>query len=727
MYRKSLFVIAGLVLLSATTAHALEWGLGWSSIGSIQSGCLGTAVACAGDVNNDGYMDVIIGAPGTAYTGTYVGYAYLYYGGTSMSSTPDITFAGEGADDLFGVTVACAGDVNNDSYDDLIIGAQFNDGGGLMAGRAYLYFGGEAMDNVADLVMTGENAGDYFGHYVSTAGDVNDDGAADFIVGAVGYNGPGTGIGRAYIFYGGAFLDATPDILMDGENDYDEFGMSVASAGDVNNDGYDDVIVGAVGYPGTSQGRAYVYLGGDPMNNTADVVMTGSNAGDRFGERIAGAGDLNNDGYDDIIIGANGYPSGNNRGAVYIYYGGDPMNSGQDITLFGESDNDYFGYSVERMGDVNNDGYDDIIVGAYGHAGGGIDRGRAYVYYSSASNSLTIEKTFDGEVDNDVFALAVCGAGDVNGDGYNNALISAPYNDEGAAAGGKVYIYRPSMYVLLQPTGGETWNVGALDNIVWEGNTRADIYLSVDGGATYPYSIAHHAGGYVSNTFTLRIPHVPSHFSRVMVVQADSQPREYPKNYVVSDSLFTVQSTITLLAFNAVYCAGEVLLTWQSEPALPDIKGYNVYYSTNSLDYTKSNHELITAYEYRDAAVHSGVVTYQLSAVNGWGTEYSIGYINVNNFDSPLTIFPSIVSSRGTVVFGVPQFPGMAETEIEISLYDIVGSRIRTLVHDLYSPGYHSIMLDCQDEKGQILPPGTYFILMKTPEYSKEMKFVKID
>ena len=189
---------------------------------------------------------------------------------------PIYTFTGEGGGDLFGWSVASAGDVNKDGFDDLIVGAVINDASGFQAGRAYVYSG---LNGDTLYVFTGEAAGDRFGHSVASAGDVNNDGFDDLIVGAGGNDAGGSGAGRAYVFSG-----QTGDTVyvFTSEAAGDGFGYSVASAGDVDNDGFDDLMVGAIfsDAGGDNAGRAYVYLGarficadanGDSLVNFDDV------------------------------------------------------------------------------------------------------------------------------------------------------------------------------------------------------------------------------------------------------------------------------------------------------------------------------------------------------------------------------------------------------------------------------------------------------------------------
>ncbi|MCH7879867.1 MAG: FG-GAP repeat protein, partial [candidate division Zixibacteria bacterium] len=166
-------------------------------------------------------------------------------------------FTGEAAGDVFGISVSGAGDVNNDGFADLIVGALPNDAGGSNAGRAYVYSG---QTGALLHTFTGEAAGDWFGHSVSGAGDVNNDGFADLIVGGPGNNAGGGNAGRAYVYSGqtGALLHT-----FTGEAAVDFFGFSVSGAGDVNNDGFADLIVGAYRNDagGSDAGRAYVYSG----------------------------------------------------------------------------------------------------------------------------------------------------------------------------------------------------------------------------------------------------------------------------------------------------------------------------------------------------------------------------------------------------------------------------------------------------------------------------------
>ena len=208
--------------------------------------------------------------------------------------------------------VASAGDVNGDGFADVIVG--------FGAAWVSLYLGGAtglATTPASTITGPDDNSSADFGNSVAGAGDVNGDGFADVVVGSPGSNGPDGGVGgtgRIYVYLGSAAgLVSTPANLINGLDRLGEFGNAVESAGDVNGDGYSDVIVGAEG-ANNMDGRVYVYLGSATglATSPASVLMLGSGMGTSFGSTVAGAGDVNGDGYADVVVGGNG-------GAVYLY------------------------------------------------------------------------------------------------------------------------------------------------------------------------------------------------------------------------------------------------------------------------------------------------------------------------------------------------------------------------------------------------------------------------
>lgn len=287
---------------------------------------------------------------------------FLFVASNTVRSycSPMLVFSGEAANDGFGISVASAGDVNNDGISDIIIGAAWNDAGGLNAGRAYVFSGSNG-DTL--FVFTGEAAWNHFGGQFASAGDVNNDGYSDLIVGASSNNITVNDTGRVYVFSG---LDGDTLFIFRRESHLDSFGSAVASAGDVNNDGFADIIMGAPFEGGRSvgNGRAYVFSG---LNGDTLYVFSGEIAGSDFGLVVASAGDVNIDGYDDFIISAPALLEVNHiAGNVYVFSG---LNDDTLHIFNGTLSGNRFGWSVASAGDVNNDGYPDIIVGASAGAG----------------------------------------------------------------------------------------------------------------------------------------------------------------------------------------------------------------------------------------------------------------------------------------------------------------------------------------------------------------------
>jgi hypothetical protein len=420
---------------------------GWSQTWEITLG------KAAGDVNGDGYADVIVGAYGAEGGGTDKGQAYIYYGGitgSKITQEANVIITGEADSDRLGISVDLAGDVNKDGYTDIIVGADQANG---LRGKAYLYFGGPSLPKFltpaqADVTFSGNAAKDFLGYSVSSAGDVNGDGYADVIVGAYGYNG-GTAKGRAYIYYGGPSMDGNPNITLTGENDADRFGDTVAAAGDVNGDGYADVIVSARKWAlGTDQGKAYIFFGGATPDSTPEVTVIGQNNGDNL-RAVCTAGDMNGDGYADVIMGAYGADGGGaDKGQAYIFLGsstfsGDKSTTSADLTISGGANDDYLGCAVSTAGDTNKDNYSDILVGASGANGGGTDKGQAYVFLGSSnpSGSKAITDayaTITGQADFDALGVSVSSVADFNLDTYPDIILGAIGVDSNK---GKAYLF----------------------------------------------------------------------------------------------------------------------------------------------------------------------------------------------------------------------------------------------------------------------------------------------
>jgi len=493
----------------------------------------GRSVSGAGDINGDGIDDLIIGADRASPNGnSLAGETYIVFGQSgSLDASLNLSqldgnngFVLNGIDefDRSGFSVSDAGDINGDGIDDLIIGAFYADpNGNSDAGETYVVFGqSESFDasvNLSQLdgnngfVLNGIDRSDRSGGSVSGAGDINEDGIDDLIIGT-------SGAGETYIVFGqnGSFdasvnlsqLDGNNGFVLNGIDRGDRSGGSVSGAGDINGDGIDDLIMGArVADPGSYAGKTYIVFGKeggfhasvDPsqLDGSNGFVINGIDVGDRSGDSVSSAGDINGDGIDDVIIGAKyADPNGNGfsyTGETYIVFGRSKgfdasvdlsqLDGDNGFIIKGIDADDFSGYSVSNAGDINGDGIDDVIIGApYADPNGNSSAGETYIVFGNSGGfdaTLNLSQldgsngfVLNGIDANDGSGGSVSGAGDINGDGIDDLIIGARGADpNGNLGAGETYVVFgqnsgfDAYFNLSQLNGSNGFTINGIDGL----------------------------------------------------------------------------------------------------------------------------------------------------------------------------------------------------------------------------------------------------------------------
>jgi len=414
----------------------------------------GVSVAATGDVNGDGHPDIVVGAEWSNADAPKSGRAYVFLGGSGSraDAVPDYVLQVPEIQSrtLTGYAVAIPGDLNGDGWNDIAVGSPES----KRLGQVFLYWGGPALDAKPDRTLTGSRGFEFFGSALAGVGDANGDGYDDLWVGAPWFipflQVTSDRVGRGYLYYGGPNADGVVDALYDARpvaNVRDEllFATSVAAAGDVNHDGYADLMVGQPADGTVTAGRGYIYYGGFPVHRAPDVALLAPDFRFRAGASISSAGDFNADGELDQVVGApdSGEGAVLTAGRAYVFYGGQelPDASTPDLTLAGPGGYDAFGAAVAGGRDVNGDGYPDIVVGAPESDGAaGIRAGRVYVYFGGPGADAVPDVVLEGFAPDQTLGASLS-LGDLNGDGVADVIAGAAGLQGSPTDPGHVYVF----------------------------------------------------------------------------------------------------------------------------------------------------------------------------------------------------------------------------------------------------------------------------------------------
>lgn len=437
--RNFLILTAAVLLFSALAVPPVHPGFDWVVEGNIEKSDFGFWTDGGGDVNGDGYDDVIIGAPSVSHDFVGEGAVYIYYGSEDgLSLEPDWVMYGAHDSSGFGRCVSIKGDVNNDGYADVLIGSHQHKQTVVNEGKVLLFLGGpDGPGTEPYWTMVSGRKGAKLGEAVVFAGDLNHDGYDEICVGAHGWDDDevlgdfGNKAGKFWVFKGNADgINPVPIMACVGIVEDANLGVSMDRAGDVNGDGIDDLHIGG-----------YIFLIGDGMlctfhgglagpDGIPDFMAAGGASDTSFyAINLSSAGDVNGDGYADVMVGAPRFDANGiyQSGKLHLHFGG-PDGLDPEIAWIGEGSqyDERWAFNVNEAGDINHDGYGDILVGSKYYDNGSItNAGKAELYLGGPKGpQRTPTWSFAGLDTTTTLGTNLSNIGDVNGDGYDDIIVS---------------------------------------------------------------------------------------------------------------------------------------------------------------------------------------------------------------------------------------------------------------------------------------------------------------
>jgi hypothetical protein len=685
----------GRIQVFAGKGDGPSYNSNWNLKTSLTLGLLGWSVAPAGDVNGDGFDDVLTGAPrlpNIAAPGEENnGGVFLNYGGLN-GLTPgfsDWGFVGAQEDQL-GTTVAAAGDINGDGFGDIMAGAIQP---GIGWGKVLIWYGrnGGLLPGAApDVTLPGPGVFDgQFGAAI-TSGDFNGDGYSDIAVSTPNYSdGFAFTRGRVDVYVGGpGGLNTTSAFLRLGGDAFERLGESLAGDLDMNGDGYNDL---AIGVPAAhdagpiESGRVELFVG-KPGSPPLDVG-TGRHhfvASDRFGHHVASAGDVNGDGFGDLIVGMPWH--NDNEGLVEVWTGQPSPPIGNLISFtpmwsqVGFEPGTLFGSAVSTAGDVNGDGLSDVLIGSESEIAGGMDgAGFARVYLGPLPTAAAPAWAAGGTIDLGHFGHSASIAGDVNNDGWGDLIIGSPMNSENALYNGRADLFFGA------------GAIGRLNDVFFLRNDGRHVQLR----------------GLTDNSSVRAFQAVATAAGRTKIrMQWDLQgPVAFPPVPVAG-----IEATFTPTGAPGSLGSWGILL--------PTINGLltGMPYSWRVRTLSRSIYFPSTKWV---SPGRNGVREWDLRSPGTW-----VGVEDERPLSAELALaapWPNPTTGRSRVTFDLPR-AGKATLEV----LDLQGRRVRSLLDGMQVAGRHQADWDGSDQSGRAVGPGVYFYRLRSEQLTKSQRVAVI-